>query len=314
MEASSHALDQQRLAGVQFAAAAFTNLTQDHLDYHGSMEAYFAAKRKLFDICDVAVVNADDKYGRRVIESLGCPHISFSQEGGKADLTAHDVHFTAKGSRFMLMRCNDLHRVTLRMPGYFSVANALAAAGCCLATGIEMQAVVEGLASCPGVPGRIEILPTDTPYTVIRDYAHSPDGLQKILETLKEFATGRVICLFGAAGNRDRTKRPIMGEIVSRLADFVILTSDNPRDEDQMRIIEDVLPGVKKHKTPYEVFLDRFEAIEWALKNIRPDDILLLAGKGHEDYQVLHYGTINFDEKVIVAQLLEETKGKGESR
>ncbi|MCL2857218.1 MAG: UDP-N-acetylmuramoyl-L-alanyl-D-glutamate--2,6-diaminopimelate ligase [Oscillospiraceae bacterium] len=313
MEASSHALDQQRLAGVRFAAAAFTNLTQDHLDYHGSMEAYFAAKRKLFDICDVAVVNADDEYGRRVIEGLGCPHISFSQESGGADLTAHDVHFTAKGSRFVLMRCNDLHRVTLRMPGYFSVSNALAAAGCCLATGIEMQAVVEGLASCPGVPGRIEILPTDTPYTVIRDYAHSPDGLQKILETLKEFATGRVVCLFGAAGNRDRAKRPIMGEIVSRLADFVILTSDNPRDEDQMRIIEDVLPGVKKHKTPYEVIPDRFAAIEWGLQNARPDDILLLAGKGHEDYQVLHYGTINFDEKVIVAQLLSEMKGKGAS-
>jgi len=311
MEASSHALDQQRLAGVQFAAAAFTNLTQDHLDYHGTMEAYFEAKRKLFDICDVAIVNADDEYGRQLITRLACPHISFSHESAKADITAHDIKISAGGSRFVIMHCGKLHKVDLSMPGYFSVANALAAVGCCLATGIEMHAIAKGLTECPGVPGRIEILPTNTPYTVIRDYAHSPDGLQKILETLREFATGRVICLFGAAGNRDRTKRPLMGEMASRLADFVILTCDNPRDEDTVRIIEDVLPGIKKHKTPYKAIPDRFEAIKWGLENARPGDIFLLAGKGHEDYQVLNYGTINFDEKVIVAQLLEEMKSEG---
>ena len=315
MEASSHALDQHRLAGVTFDVAAFTNLTQDHLDYHGTMEAYFAAKRKLFDICEHAVINYDDEYGRRILSEASCPCASYAQKSSKADLTAHDVQFTAQGSRFVLMAGGELYRVTMRMPGEFSVSNALAAAGCCLAAGIDIQAVVSGLASCPGVPGRIEILPADTPYTIIRDYAHSPDGLQKILETLREFATGRVVCLFGAAGNRDRTKRSVMGEIVSRLADFIILTSDNPRDEDQTRIINDILPGVKKHKTPYKIIPDRYEAIEWGLKNAQPGDILLLAGKGHEDYQVLDYGTINFDEKVIVAQLLgelgQQTKDEG---
>lgn len=309
MEASSHALDQQRLAGVRFSVAAFTNLTQDHLDYHGSMEAYFAAKRKLFDICERAVINRDDVYGRKILGSLGCPHISFSQKDSDADLMARDIRFSAQGTRFVLMQGGGLHKVTLGMPGDFSVANALAAIGCCLEVGIGMPDIIKGLIGCPGVPGRIEILPTDTDYTVIRDYAHSPDGLQKILEAVKGFAPGRVICLFGAAGNRDRAKRPVMGEIVSRLADFVILTSDNPRDEEPVRIIEDVLPGVKEHDTPYKVIPDRFEAIRWGLENAKADDILLLAGKGHEDYQVLHYGTVNFDEKEIVARLLSEIKG-----
>ena len=310
MECSSHALDQQRLAGCFFAVAAFTNLTQDHLDYHGTMENYFEAKRKLFGFCEQAVINYDDEYGHRIIERLDCPYLSYASQRHDATLTAHDVNFSATGSRFVLMRGGELHRVKLGMPGHFSVSNALAAAGCCLAVGIDIGDVLSGLANCPGVPGRIEILPTDTPYTVIRDYAHSPDGLQKILETVREFAPGRVVCLFGAAGNRDRTKRPIMGEIVARLADFIILTSDNPRDEPPLRIIEDVLPGVKKYKKPHKILPDRFEAIEWALANSRPDDILLLAGKGHEDYQVLHHGTVNFDEKEIVADLLARAKGQ----
>ncbi|MCL2579592.1 MAG: UDP-N-acetylmuramoyl-L-alanyl-D-glutamate--2,6-diaminopimelate ligase [Oscillospiraceae bacterium] len=304
MEASSHALDQGRLTGCRFSVAAFTNLTQDHLDYHGTMEAYFAAKRRLFDICDQAVINHDDEYGRRILAGAACPCTSYAQESRDADMTAHDINFSAQGSRFVLMLADQLYRVKLRMPGYFSVSNALAAAGCCLALGIEMQAIVDGLAGCPGVPGRIEILPTNTDYTVIRDYAHSPDGLQKILETVRGFAPGRVVCLFGAAGNRDRTKRATMGEIVAGLAHFVILTSDNPRDEDPNQIVDDVLPGIKKHKTPYKVIVDRYDAIKWALENARPDDVLLLAGKGHEDYQVLDFGTINFDEKVVVEQLL----------
>jgi UDP-N-acetylmuramoyl-L-alanyl-D-glutamate--2,6-diaminopimelate ligase len=168
---------------------------------------------------------------------------------------------------------------------------------------------MRGLASCPGIPGRIEILPTGTPYTVIRDYAHSPDGLQNILETVKEFAPARVVCLFGAAGNRDRTKRPIMGETVSRLADFVIVTSDNPRDEEPGQIIKDVITGIEAHRTPYIAITDRYDAIRWALEHARDDDVVILAGKGHEDYQVLNFGTINFDEKVIVEELLGKIRG-----
>jgi UDP-N-acetylmuramoyl-L-alanyl-D-glutamate--2,6-diaminopimelate ligase len=201
---------------------------------------------------------------------------------------------------------NRLYRAKLPMPGLFFVSNALAATAASVAAGVEMNAVVESLASCQGVPGRMEILETHTPYTVIRDYAHSPDGLEKMLTAVREFAPARVVVLFGSAGNRDRTKRPLMGEICARLADFCILTSDNPRDEDPEQIVADVVPGMKKHRTPYKVIVDRYDASRWALENSQPDDVLVLAGKGHEDYQVLDYGTIFFDEKVIVAELLEK--------
>ncbi len=309
MEVSSHALDQQRVAGCRFATGAFTNLTQDHLDYHGTMEQYYQAKKKLFEICDTAIINLDDEYGRRLLSEVPCKAVSYSCQSVEADYTAHDINFTQRGSRFALMASHRLLRVKMSTPGYFSVANALTALGSCEAAGVSLEEAVRALKGFPGVPGRVEILPTNTPYTIIRDYAHSPDGLQKILETVREFAPARVVCLFGCAGNRDRAKRPIMAEIVARLADFCILTSDNPRDEDPMRIIEDALPGFEPHKTPYEVIVDRYDAIEWALQNAREDDVLVLAGKGHEDYQVLHYGTIHFDEKEIVQKLLEEMEG-----
>lgn len=307
MEVSSHALDQHRVAGCRFVTAAFTNLTQDHLDYHHDMEQYYQSKRRLFDLCDNAVIDIDGEYGARLKGEVPCRALTYSLEDASADYTAQDVRFSAKGSRFVLLAGDRLLRVELSMPGRFSVANALAAAVSCIAAGVGIDEVVEGLKRCTGVPGRIEILPTNTPYTIVRDYAHSPDGLKNILETVREFAPARVVTLFGCAGNRDRTKRPLMAEIVSRLSDFCILTSDNPRDESPERIAEDALPGLKKHKTPYKVIHDRYEAICWALKNVRDDDVLVLAGKGHEDYQVLDYGTIHFDEKEIVLALLEQS-------
>jgi len=306
MEVSSHALDQQRVAGCHFATAALTNLTQDHLDYHGTMEQYYQAKKKLFSICDVGIINMDDEYGRRLLSEVPCETISYSYQNVEADFTAHSINFALKDSRFALMARDRLYRVKMTTPGYFSVSNALAALASCDAVGVPLEEAVKALEDFPGVVGRIEILPTNTPYTVIRDYAHSPDGLQKILETVREFAPGRVVCLFGCAGNRDRTKRPKMASVVARLADFCILTSDNPRDEDPMRIIEDALPGFEPFNTPYKVIVDRYEAIEWALKNAQKDDVLILAGKGHEDYQVLPYGTIHFDEKEIVLKILKE--------
>lgn len=308
MEVSSHALDQERVAGIRFAASAFTNLSQDHLDYHGDMESYFQAKKKLFDQSDFAAINYDDDHGKRLLEEIDCNRVSYSIRSNDADYTAHDINFSAKGSRFALMAENRLLRVKLPTPGYFSVANALAAIATCKAAGVPPEQAAAALANCPGVPGRVEILPTDTSYTIIRDYAHAPDGLEKILETVREFAPGRVVCLFGCAGNRDRTKRPVMGEVVARLADFCILTSDNPRDEDPMRIINDALPGLKQHNTPYKVIVDRFDAIQWALDHAREDDVLVLAGKGHEDYQVLDFGTVHFDEKEIVLELLARKK------
>ncbi len=309
MEVSSHALDQERVEGLRFAAAAFTNLTQDHLDYHGDMQRYFVAKRKLFEQCDTAVLNADDEYGRLLPDMLSCPCISFTSTGSGADYTAHDVQFTARGTRFALMAGDKIYIVRLPIPGYFTVSNAMAAIGCCVAAGVPIEQAVAALADCPGIPGRIELLPTDTPFTVIRDYAHAPDALQKILETVRKFAPARVVCLFGCAGNRDRAKRPLMAEIVARLADFVVLTSDNPRDEDPRCIIDDALPGLKRHRTPYEVIADRYSAIEWVLKTARDDDVIVLAGKGHENYQVLDYGTIHFDEKEIVTRLLANAQG-----
>jgi UDP-N-acetylmuramoyl-L-alanyl-D-glutamate--2,6-diaminopimelate ligase len=310
MEVSSHALDQQRVAGLHFMSAAFTNLTQDHLDYHGDMEGYYGAKKRLFDMCDRAVINLDDKYGKRLYDEAGCPvKLSFSCESDEADYTARNIKFSADGSHFAMLSEGVISRVSIPMPGRFSVSNALAAAVLCLSAGISRDEVVRGLSESRGVPGRLEILDTGTPYTVIRDYAHSPDGLEKVLSTVREFAPARVVALFGCAGNRDRTKRPLMGEIVSRLADSCILTSDNPRDEDPMRIIEDCLPGVRKHRTPCKVIVDRYDAIQWALDNAKDDDILVLCGKGHEDYQVLDFGTIFFDEKVIVRELLAKKDG-----
>ncbi|WP_418710028.1 UDP-N-acetylmuramoyl-L-alanyl-D-glutamate--2,6-diaminopimelate ligase [Anaerotruncus massiliensis (ex Liu et al. 2021)] len=310
MECSSHALDQQRLAGLRFEAAAFTNLTQDHLDYHHDMENYYHAKKKLFSMCGTAVVNVDGAYGQRLAEEITCPKITFSTQSDEADYTAKDIRPAPDSSRFMLVGKGQIARVRLPIPGDFSVANAMTAACSCIAAGLTVEAAAAGLCSCKGVVGRIEVLPTGTPYTVIRDYAHSPDGLEKIITTMQKFAVGRVVTLFGCAGNRDRTKRKKMAEIVARLSDFVILTSDNPRDEDELQIIEDAKPGLLEHPdTPYEIIPDRYAAIEWALDHAQPDDVLILAGKGHEDYQVLKGETICFDEKQIVLDLLARRKG-----
>lgn len=313
MECSSHALDQQRLAGLHFDTAVFTNLTQDHLDYHGDMESYFLAKEKLFSMCDSAVVNYDDAYGQRILQRMGGRCVTFSVGGDEADYTAKDIRMEASGSRFMLVGKGCLARVSLPIPGEFSISNAMAAAVACLSAGLSLETVAQGLSDCPGVVGRVEALPTNTDYTVIRDYAHSPDGLEKIITAMRHFAKGRIVTLFGCAGNRDRSKRKLMGEIAARLSDFVILTSDNPRDEDEMQIIEDAMPGIRQHpETPCKVIPDRFDAIQWALRHSQKDDILILAGKGHEDYQVLRGETRCFDERKIVLSLLAESGRKGE--
>ena len=304
MEVSSHALEQKRLAGCFFETAIFTNLTQDHLDYHETMENYYNAKKTLFSMCGKAVINFDDSYGQRLINEIDCEKLSFSCGHDEADYIAKNINFTARESKFVLLHESGLNRVSIPMPGSFSVSNALAAVLACFSAGIDYDKAIEAISTCSGVPGRMEILPANTPYTIIRDYAHSPDSLEKMLTTVKGFTPGRVVILFGSAGNRDRTKRPKMAAAAASQADFCILTSDNPRDEDPKRIVEDCIPGFRKSGTPYKVIVDRYEAIKWALDNSREGDVLVLAGKGHEDYQVLDYGTIFFDEKVIVAELL----------
>ena len=308
MEVSSHALEQKRVAGCQFLAAVFSNLTQDHLDYHGTMENYYQAKKKLFDRCDTAVINYDDETGRRLISEIDCPYVTFSCTTDTADYIAHSIKCQPRHTNFVLLHGSSLYKVSFPIPGLFSVSNAMAAICACLAAGLSIDTILSSLSACRGIPGRIEHLDTDTPYTIIRDYAHSPDSLEKILTAVRAFATGRVVILFGCAGNRDRTKRAVMAQTAARLADFCILTSDNPRDEDPLHIIADAKPGFKLYRTPHKIIPDRYDAIQWALANSMPDDILVLAGKGHEDYQVLQSGTIFFDEKAIVAQILAQNR------
>ena len=306
METSSHALDQKRLAGCRFAVGVFTNLTQDHLDYHGTMENYYQAKKKLFDLSDAAVINIDDEYGRRLTQEIPCPAITFSIHTDTADFTAKDIRPTVDRNRFTIVGNAQIGRVSFSMPGEFSVANAMAAGVTTLMLGLDMQQVCDGLSSCPGIPGRTEVLHTDTDFTVIRDYAHTPDGLEKVLPALKPFVKNRLMVLFGCPGERDPSKRIHMAEAVAKYADYIILTSDNPRREDPIQIIKQALPGLAGASVPYEVIPDRYTAIEWGLSHAQPGDVLVLAGKGHEDYQVLGYGTIHFDEKEVVARLLTE--------
>ena len=305
MEVSSQALAQGRVNGVHFLVGAFTNLTQDHLDYHKTWENYFNSKRMLFESCDIAVTNVDDKYGLEIVEGLDCKVVTYAVNNNKSDYTAKNVAFSADGVKYELV-CDEIGRVTCPIPGRFSVYNSLCAASVALELGFNFRDVVIAISKCIGVKGRIEVVPTDTDYTVIIDYAHSPDGLRNIISSLKEIAQGRVVTLFGCGGDRDKTKRPKMGKIASELSDFCVVTSDNPRSENPSAIIEDILEGMKDTKTPYKVVENRGDAIRWALENAKKDDIILLAGKGHETYQILPTGTIHFDEREVVAEALNK--------
>ena len=305
MEVSSHALAQQRLVGCRFAAGVFTNLTQDHLDYHGTMEEYYQAKSKLFRISDIGVVNYDDPYGRRLAEEAPCKMLSFSAASDFADYTAKNIVSRAAAVEFELLALGSIGRVSIPMPGMFSVQNALAAAGCLLALGLPFADVVAAVSSVRGVKGRAQVIPTGRDFTVVCDYAHTPDGLEKILSAVGEGRPGRLITLFGAAGERDARKRPQMGAAVARHADFIVLTSDNPRSEDPEEIMRHVASGFLPD-TQYVAIADRYEAIHRAVGMLQSGDILVLAGKGHEDYQVLGNCTVYFDEEKVVEEALRE--------
>lgn len=303
MEVSSQALAQGRVEGIHFLAAAFTNLTQDHLDYHKTWENYFNSKKILFENCDIAITNVDDKNGLEIVKDLPCKVITYAVDNINSDYTARNVMFSSNGVKYELV-CDRIGRVDCPIPGRFSVYNSLCAATVALALGIEYEDVLIAISKSNGVKGRIEVVPTNTDYTVIIDYAHSPDGLENIITSLKEIAEGRVVTVFGCGGDRDRTKRPKMGKIAADLSDFCVVTSDNPRSENPSMIIDDILEGMKDTKTPYEVVENRKDAIAWAMNNAKPKDIILLAGKGHETYQILPTGTIHFDEREVVAEVL----------
>lgn len=305
MEVSSQALAQGRVNGLHFEIGAFTNLTQDHLDYHKTWENYFNSKRILFENCSAAVTNADDENGFKIVEGLPCSVVSYAVNTNNADYVAKNVKFKAAGVEYELVG-ELIGRVNCPIPGRFSVYNSLCAASVALTLGIAFEDVLTAISKSNGVKGRIEVVPTDTDYTVIIDYAHSPDGLENIISSLREIAKKRVVTVFGCGGDRDKTKRPKMGKIAAELSDFCVVTSDNPRSENPGKIIDDILEGMKGVSTPYEVVENRKEAIRWALEHAEKDDIILLAGKGHETYQILPTGTIHFDEREVVAEILNK--------
>ncbi len=305
MEVSSHALDQERVGGITFAVAAFTNLTQDHLDYHKTMESYCDAKARLFSRCRRAVVNADDIWCERLTAGCTAPALQTSVKG-LAGLYAQDILLEADRVCFTAVYGRECQHITVPIPGGFTVYNALTALGIALQLGISLKAAAEGLADVKGIRGRVELVPTPgKPYTVMIDYAHTPDGLEKLLHSLKAFCKGRLIAVFGCGGDRDRSKRPQMGEIAVRLADFAVITSDNPRTEDPMAIISDILEGVGDEKN-YTVFENRVRAIHYAMDIGKKDDIIVLCGKGHETDQVVGLEHRRLDEREAVRSYLEE--------
>lgn len=310
MEVSAHAIDMRRLDGVTFEAACFTNFSQDHLDYFGTMENYFETKKSFFMHGAVlnASLNADEEMSQRIIDDIKIPYLTYGISA-EADVFARDIEISEDGVSFsILLRGLEEMPVRMHLTGMFNVYNALAAASLAMIMGIDRTAIREGLESVQAVPGRVEMLDTHTPYKVILDYAHSPDALENVLKTVRAFTKNRLIALFGCGGDRDHGKRPMMGEIVGRLADFSILTSDNPRTEDPAAILRSIEEGVKKTDGRYVVIENRREAIRRALEMGREGDVIILAGKGNETYQDIMGVKRPFDEKVVVRELLEEMR------
>ena len=301
MEVSSHSLYLSRVAGITYEVGVFTNLTRDHLDFHKTMENYAAAKALLFSAqARRAVINADDAWGPYMAERAAGPVLTYGIEN-PADLRAASLREAADHVSYTAEYAGERRPVTLNIPGRFSVYNSLDVIGCGLALGLPADKIIGALADAEGVKGRVEVVPTDGDYTVIIDYAHTPDALENVLNTMRPLCRGRLVALFGCGGDRDRTKRPMMAEIAGRLADFVIVTSDNPRTEEPQAIINDILPGLAGSKTPYVSLCDRAEAIAYALDTAQAGDIIVLAGKGHETYQEINHVKHHMDEREIVA-------------
>lgn len=308
MEVSAHATAMHRLAGVKFKVGAFSNFSQDHLDFFGDMDSYFEAKMKLFapECCEEIVYNVDDERVSAGIRRLGRQALRIGIRE-PSDVYANDIEVGERGCSFLMTWHKKFRTsISLRLAGIFNVYNALLAAGIAICAGVGPEAIRRGLEKVRAVPGRIELLDTGTPYRVILDYAHSPDALENILEAVRETTKGRLIALFGCGGARDHGKRPMMGEIAGKLADYCIITSDNPRNENPMDIIDAIEEGIKTTECPYIVIENRREAIRYALGFAKKDDVVVLAGKGHETYQEINGVKYPFDEKVIVAELLEK--------
>lgn len=308
MEVSSHALALGRVAGVHFHTAVFTNLTRDHLDFHHTMEDYFAAKQLLFtpsegDPPDFVVVNQDDEYGRRLRTAPGTQVLSIGAGAG-VSVRAGNVHTSFEGLRFDIEASGKTHTISSPLLAHINVYNILAACATALTYQIDMETIVSGVAACRAVPGRFEPVTEGQPFLVVVDYAHTDDALRNAIASARALKPKRVITLFGCGGDRDRSKRPLMGKAAAEFSDFVVLTSDNPRSEDPLDIMNDALVGICRHDTPYLIERDRERAIQLAIEQAEPGDIVLLAGKGHEDYQVLKDGKIHFDDREVARKVL----------
>lgn len=308
MEVSSQGLDQKRLEGIEFELGVFTNLTQDHLDVHGSMENYYQAKKLLFSKCRAALINIDDEWGKRLYNEISCHKKSFSIED-KADFTAYGITLLPHCSSYWYSDGTKAFKAAVRLPGMYNVSNTLAVLASLEILGFSPNICVPFISSVDGVSGRCEVIDTGLDFTVVIDYAHTPDAIENILENVGECATGRVICLFGCGGNRDAKKRPLMAASAASHADFLVITSDNPRNEDPELIIKDILAGLPDGYKNYVTVTNRRDAIFWAIKNAQKDDVIVLAGKGHEDYQILADNVkIHFDEREVVVDALAELK------
>lgn len=304
MEVSSHALDQRRVEGLEFSVGIFTNLTQDHLDYHITMENYMLAKRKLFENSKISIVNFDDEYSEKITSGLSSEKVTYSAKSDDATYTAKNINYRTDGVDYEFVGFGTISRIKLSTGGRFSVYNSMCAVIAAIKLGFSAASAAAALSAINGVKGRAEVVPTGKDFTVIIDYAHTPDGLENILKTFKECKKNRLVVLFGCGGDRDKTKRPIMGKIATEYADFSIVTSDNPRTENPSAIIEDILAGITDKKASYKVIENRKEAIEYAIKTAQKDDVIVLAGKGHETYQILGRETIHFDEREVIAEVL----------
>lgn len=303
MEVSSHALAQCRVDGITFEAGVFTNLTQDHLDFHITMENYCDAKRKLFENSRHVFLNNDDSWVERMKQGVSAPIITYSCQSNPSDYEATNIVCTSNGVSYTISGPKGNGTIETSIPGKFTVYNSMGVIICLLELGLPFASIQKAFKTLESINGRAETVKTGKGFSVIIDYAHTPDGLEKICSSLVPGLTGRLITVFGAAGERDITKRPEMGEIVSKYSDVVVVTSDNPRSEDEMFIIEGLLQGIPKEKE-CKVLPDRFEAIKYGISIAKPGDTVLLAGKGHETYQVLKTGIVHLDERSVVAEAL----------
>jgi UDP-N-acetylmuramoyl-L-alanyl-D-glutamate--2,6-diaminopimelate ligase len=312
MEASSQAIDLHRCDWLRFKIAIFTNLTRDHLDYHKTMENYFDAKKKLFDgrlgeKPGASIINIDDEWGVKLADELrsaGDRVVTFSQKAS-ADLVAANIEVSLiKGTSFVLKTPKDEINITSPLVGKPHVYNMLAATATALELGYDLESVRSGLSTCIGAPGRFERVPHDSDFAVVVDYAHTDDALLNTLQTARDLTTGRIITVFGCGGDRDRSKRAPMGEIAGELSDLVIITSDNPRNEDPLKIISEIEVGLKAKGKGYEIISDRRDAIYRAIALAASNDVVIIAGKGHEDYQIVGSEKYHFDDREVAAEAL----------